>query len=166
VGISGTSLAPIGAASAESNGGVKIMPLGDSITDGFNVAGGYRIELWNKLVADNHRVDFVGSMVNGPATLGDRDHEGHSGWTIAQIDAQITGWLQTHQPRTILLHIGTNDMYNASQAPAQLGALLDRITGLAPDTEVFVATLVPFPQKRPVGAGLQRADPRNRQDPG
>ena len=146
-GMGGASLAPISPASAaQSNGGVKIMPLGDSITDGFNVAGGYRIELWNKLAAGNHTVDFVGSMSNGPASLGDRDHEGHSGWTISQIDAQITGWMRTSQPRTILLHIGTNDMYNASQAPAQLSALLDRITTLAPDTEVFVATLVPFPR--------------------
>ena len=32
-------------ASAESNGGVKIMPLGDSITEGTQVPGGYRIGL-------------------------------------------------------------------------------------------------------------------------
>ncbi|TYB41293.1 GDSL family lipase, partial [Microbispora tritici] len=31
-----------GAASAESNGGVRVMPLGDSITEGTQVPGGYR----------------------------------------------------------------------------------------------------------------------------
>jgi len=33
------------AASAESNGGVRVMPLGDSITEGTQVPGGYRIGL-------------------------------------------------------------------------------------------------------------------------
>lgn len=40
------------AAYAESNGDVKVVPLGDSITDGITVPGGF----------------------------GDPDHEGHSGW--------------------------------------------------------------------------------------
>src|SRR5215471_3584594 len=94
-----------GVASAESNGGVRVMPLGDSITDGFNVPGGYRVGLWQRLVAGGFSVDFVGSQFNGPATLGDHDHEGHSGWRIDQIDANIVGWLQTTTPRTVLLHI-------------------------------------------------------------
>ncbi|WP_235978607.1 SGNH/GDSL hydrolase family protein [Streptomyces lycii] len=125
---------------------VRVMPLGDSITDGFNVPGGYRVDLWQKLLAGGHEVDFVGSMANGPGELGDRDHEGHSGWTIAQIDQNIDNWLSTYTPRTILLHIGTNDMYGGDPggAPARLAALIDRITARAPDTELFVATIVPL----------------------
>lgn len=136
-------LAHVGVAQAESNGGVKIMPLGDSITDGYNVSGGYRIELWKKFVAGGYTVDFVGSGSNGPAALGDHDHEGHSGWTIAQIDSNITQWLQKYTPRTILLHIGTNDRYNISGASSRLGTLLDHITTQAPSAEVFVATIIP-----------------------
>src|SRR5215472_7541686 len=97
-------------ASAESNGGVKVMPLGDSITDGFVVPGGYRNGLWQRFTAAGYKVDFVGSLSNGPASLGDHDHEGHSGWRIDQIDANIVGWLNTQQPHTVLLHIGTNDV--------------------------------------------------------
>src|SRR3954453_11137248 len=84
----------IGTAHAESNGGVRVMPLGDSITDGFTVPGGYRIGLWQKFVAGGFPVDFVGSLSNGPAELGDHDHEGHSGWRIDQIDANIVNWLR------------------------------------------------------------------------
>ena len=40
---------PTGPASAESNGGVRVMPLGDSITEGTQVPGGYRIGLWQRL---------------------------------------------------------------------------------------------------------------------
>ncbi|MEV6706549.1 cellulose binding domain-containing protein [Micromonospora wenchangensis] len=130
-------------ANAESNGGVRVMPLGDSITDGFNVPGGYRIELWQRMVADGYRVDFVGSMFNGPSNLGDHDHEGHSGWTIAQIDANVVNWLRNTTPRTVLLHIGTNDMYNASGAPTRLSTLIDKITNTAPNADVFVATIIP-----------------------
>lgn len=132
---------------AESNGGVKIMPLGDSITDGFNVAGSYRTALWQKLVAGKYTVDFVGSLSNGPKALGDHDHEGHSGWTISQVDAKVVGWLKTYQPRTILMHIGTNDMYgSASTAAAGLGTLIDHITTQAPNAELFVAQIIPMPR--------------------
>ncbi|MFF0468404.1 cellulose binding domain-containing protein [Micromonospora zamorensis] len=131
-------------ASAESNGGVRVMPLGDSITDGFNVPGGYRIELWQRFTTGGYRVDFVGSQFNGPASLGDHDHQGHSGWTIAQIDANVVNWLRATNPRTVLLHIGTNDMYgDTSGAPGRLAALVDKITNNAPNAEVFVATIVP-----------------------
>ena len=136
---------PATSASAESNGGVKVMPLGDSITDGYTVAGGYRNTLWQLFGAGGYRVDFVGSLFNGPSSLGDHDHEGHSGWTISQIDAQVVGWLRTSNPHTVLLHIGTNDMYNESGAPARLGTLLDHITSTAPSAEVFVATIIPRP---------------------
>lgn len=104
----GLATAVAAPAQAESNGGVRVMPLGDSITDGFNVPGGYRINLWQRMAAGGHTVDFVGSGFNGPAALGDHGHEGHSGWRIWDLDANITGWMRTSAPRTVLLHIGTN----------------------------------------------------------
>ncbi|MBG0825790.1 lectin [Planomonospora sp. ID91781] len=136
-----------GAAGAESNGGVRVMPLGDSITEGTQVPGGYRIGLWQRMAAGRYTVDFVGSQYNGPGSLGDHDHEGHPGWRIDQIDANITGWLRTHTPRTVLLHIGTNDVlqnYNVSTAPQRLSTLIDHITAAAPGAEVFVATIIPL----------------------
>jgi len=143
--VAATALA-VGSANAESNGGVRVMPLGDSITDGLSVPGGYRIDLWQKLVAGGYTVDFVGSLSNGPASLGDHDHEGHSGWTIAQIDANIVNWLRTYTPHTILLHIGTNDMYGSDPAgaPSRLSTLIDHITAQAPQSELFVATIIPL----------------------
>lgn len=137
----------IGIANAESNGGVRVMPLGDSITEGTQVPGGYRIGLWQRLASNGYRVDLVGSQSNGPASLGDHDHEGHPGWRIDQIDANIVGWLNTYQPHTVLLHIGTNDVlqnYNVSTAPNRLSTLIDHIVATAPSAEVFVAQLTPL----------------------
>ncbi len=144
------------AARAESNGGVRVMPLGDSITEGTQVPGGYRIGLWQRLAAAGYRTDFVGSQFNGPAGLGDHDHEGHPGWRIDQVDAAVTGWLTATRPRTVLLHLGTNDVlqnYNLAGAPARLSALIDHITAAAPDADVFVATIIPLASANQEAAG-------------
>lgn len=126
-----------------SNGGVRILPLGDSITHGWQFPGGYRTRLWQNLAADGARIDFVGTQANG--TLPDPDHEGHGGWRIDQIDAQVVSWLNATDPRTVLLHIGTNDMIDPAVAPGavnRLSALIDKIRITKPDAEIFVATIV------------------------
>ncbi|MEV4461970.1 ricin-type beta-trefoil lectin domain protein, partial [Microbispora sp. NPDC049633] len=59
----------------------------------------------------------------------------------------ITRWLQTYTPRTVLLHIGTNDVlqnYNVSGAPQRLSTLIDHVTAAAPNADVFVATIIPL----------------------
>ena len=137
----------INPADAESNGGVRVMPLGDSITEGTQVPGGYRIGLWQRLAAAKYRIDLVGSQFNGPSNLGDHDHQGHPGWRIDQIDGSINGWLRNTTPRTVLLHIGTNDIlqnYNVSSAPNRLSTLIDHITTAVPSADVFVATIIPL----------------------
>jgi lysophospholipase L1-like esterase len=138
----GLGLAP---ATAET---VRIMPLGDSLTDGSRIPGGYRIELWQRLVGqDGRRIDFVGSLRNGPASLGDRDHEGHSGWRIDEILERVDEWLPRHRPDVVLLLIGTNDMlqdHAVTEAPARLGTLIDRVTALRPTATVLVASIPPL----------------------
>jgi lysophospholipase L1-like esterase len=132
---------------AASPDGVRVMPLGDSITDGVQTPGGYRTGLCQRLVANGYNVDFVGSLSNGPATQCGQNHEGHSGWRIDQIDANIVGWLGTARPHTVLLHIGTNDVLqndDLANAPNRLSTLIDHITATAPAAEVFVAQIIPL----------------------
>ncbi|USX53214.1 cellulose binding domain-containing protein [Lentzea sp. HUAS12] len=124
---------------------VRVMPLGDSITQGGSI-GGYRLDLGTRLRAAGRNVDFVGSLADGPGSMPDRNHEGHPGWTIAQVDANVVNWLRTYTPRTILLHIGTNDMYGSDPAgaPGRLSSLVDKITAQAPGADVFVSTIIPI----------------------
>ena len=76
------------AASAATLPPIRIMPLGDSITAGYNVAGGYRAPLYAGLTSLGYAVDFVGTQAdNGAGSLPDANHEGHSGLTIGGIDA-------------------------------------------------------------------------------
>jgi lysophospholipase L1-like esterase len=132
---------------------LKILPLGDSITYGViqyginTDSGGYRTSLWNKFVADGLKVDFVGSLSNGPASLGDKDHEGHRGFRIDQIAASVNGWLDTQQPDITLLTIGTNDLNWAgslSTEPYRLSALIDQITNRLPNAQLLVASIPPL----------------------
>ena len=106
---------------------VKIMPLGDSITEGgwmnhtdpdLNASFiAYRGELWTKLHNAGYTMDFVGSKVGGQDykdnndSSFDLDHEGHDGWRADEIDATVTDFLNSAHPDVVLLHIGTNDLY-------------------------------------------------------
>src|SRR5690349_14319971 len=138
---------PGSAAAAVASRPIKIMPLGDSITWGVgsSTTSSYRAALWTRLVNQaGYAVDFVGSQQSG--SLPDTDNEGHSGWRIDQIAADVNGWLATYQPDVVLLHIGTNDMnqnYQVDTAPQRLGALIDQILAARPAATVLVAKIVP-----------------------
>jgi lysophospholipase L1-like esterase len=129
---------------------IRIMPLGDSITygEGSSTGAGYRLPLWNDLSARGFHVEFVGSVQTGPASF-DRQNEGHPGWTIQQIAAEVVNWLLTYRPNIILVHIGTNDFVkndDPAQAPAHLSQLLNLITTTLPGATVIVAQILPLPR--------------------
>jgi lysophospholipase L1-like esterase len=127
----------------------KIMPLGDSITDGFGTAGGYRIELFTKARADGKSITFVGRFMNGPTMVAGesfpRSHEGTSGITIGGLDMTIPEPALNPDPHIVLLHIGTNDMRNANGASDRLATLMDQILTTLPDSLLVVSSIVPLP---------------------
>lgn len=129
---------------------VRVMPLGDSITAGLgsSTEAGYRLPLWNRVAAQaRYRVDYVGTQQAG--TVPDRDHEGHRGWKIGEIRAQIDGWLTTARPQYVILHIGINDLaWGADPAVAagQLTELVDRIQARQPGVIILLLGLIPTSQ--------------------
>ncbi len=130
-----------------------IMPLGDSITDGDN-NGGYRGFLYKQLTADSYDVDFVGTLERGASDV-DPDHEGHSGWTIGQIHANLTTFLDLNPPETVLLMIGTNNILggqSAEDATAALSNLLNTLFDQAPEVDLFLGELTPIDPDRWSGA--------------
>jgi lysophospholipase L1-like esterase len=116
------------------------MPMGDSITEGFEIDQSYRRYLQDHLTADGIDFDFVGSHQrtivtppDGGPTWGiiswqkdyrgpyDIDFEGHGGWqagrTISEVGygdfmlAQQIGFdLPAYNPHVVLLMIGINDL--------------------------------------------------------
>ncbi len=140
-------------------GPCKIMPFGDSITEGCcNFMGGYRVGLFQLAREAGHEITFVGSASNGPAMVDGvpfpQDHEGHGGYTIEDEPARNTNGIApfvgpsmaSYMPDIITLMIGTNDLngnIDVQDAPRRLGALLDSIFEADPDVLVILAQIVP-----------------------
>jgi lysophospholipase L1-like esterase len=129
----------------------KILPLGDSITDGLTTPGGYRIELFRKARVANQHITFVGSRMNGPTTVDGvsfpPNHEGHLGFTIDQVASLVPTPALLSTPNIVLLMAGTNDVRqiaNLAMAPQRLGVLMDKIFNANPSSLVVVAQLTPL----------------------
>jgi len=143
---------------------VKIMPLGDSITQG---GTHYRYNLWHKL-ADNgyNNINFVGShdvLVGDTydSQLYDKDHEGHAGWTTDDVlygggrpeggTGNINIWLAGLQatdeiPDIVLMHLGTNDInagHSASGTIGEMKDVIDILRSYNPNVTVLVAQVIP-----------------------
>lgn len=136
---------------------IRYMPLGDSITDGFGIPGGYRTVLWQQLVETDHdHIDFVGSRSGGPPALGDREHQGLTGWCIAgtcrhdgqdTVLPQLYRWLVEYRPDIISIHLGTNDLATGSSGATtakRLDQLVGRIYADRPDTYVVLIQTIPM----------------------
>jgi GDSL-like lipase/acylhydrolase family protein len=157
-----------------ATGACKVLPLGDSITDGLTVAGGYRIELFHLALAADKELTYVGGSQNGPTMVDGvpfpRAHEGHSGWTISQIDGIVPAPALGVNPHIVLLHIGTNDMNSATAgAPDRLGALIDQIITTLPNALLVVSNIIPFPGRASAVTTYNAAVPgvvRTRSDAG
>jgi len=154
---------------------LTILPLGDSITWGYTTAGpvngGYRARLYQDFKAHGQTVHFVGSIADTYskylASVHETHHEGHGGYLISQITANLDGlgtetpvssnngghWLDgttAHSalnPDVILLHAGTNDFIkgaNAATAAARMDLLLQKLTRLRPKACLLVAGIIPM----------------------
>jgi lysophospholipase L1-like esterase len=109
------------------------------------------VALFARARAAGKHITFTGSLQNGPLLVGGeafpRNHDGRSGWTIAQIATTIPRPALTGSPHIVLLHAGTNDVYaheNAAAIADELEALLDRLERAAPQALIVVAQIVPL----------------------
>ncbi len=137
---------------------VRILPLGDSITDGqHGTLAGYRGPLHDLLDAAHYPVQFVGSMTDNnfnALPVDQQHHEGHSGYQIGALQDNLRNWAgPTGSPADIvLLMAGTNDIvFNNETDWGNVGSRLSRLissivnkdTGLLPKSRLIVAQLTP-----------------------
>jgi acyl-CoA thioesterase I len=133
-----------------SNATVKIMPLGDSITQSTKGLHSYRYYLWHVLGNNGYHVDFVGSqrgVGNGPPADSDfdMDHEGHAGWRADEILARIQAWATAASPDFVLLHIGTNDLcqkQTVDSTVSDIGGIIDVLRAVNPRIHILLAELI------------------------
>lgn len=151
--------------SAEENADdVKIMSLGDSITDGYWTAGGYRKYLYHELELKGYsNIDMVGMKgsdnasfsYNGETVTYDDNYSGYSGYAIQYITGTETrqGILETIQetdminvckPDIILLQIGTNDIlsnYNEGITDRLKNLVNTILSDMEADDIIYVSTI-------------------------
>ena len=151
---------------------IRIMPLGDSITEGYPDDNGYRRYLYKKLVdTTGYNVNFVGGITQGSPADFDRDHEGHGGWQaggtnppppgyqVPFLSDHLSQYLIQQKPQIVLLHIGTNDISETGsfwiKTPSQIADtiryLMDLIYNNNPNTKTILARIInrntPYPAK-------------------
>jgi hypothetical protein len=127
---------------------VRIMPLGDSITNGYispaigdDFRVGYRQKLYFDLIDIGYDQDFVGSLTRGKLAypVFDIDNEGHGGWNSYDIAGSVYAWLQTNPPDIVLLHIGTNSLEVSAQG---VELILNEIDRFSEDITVVLAKII------------------------
>jgi lysophospholipase L1-like esterase len=144
---------------------VKIMPVGDSITEGKYITGGYRKPLYQLLKDNGYFVTFVGKEDNGePANdtgfSTSMENPNHEGYGSARIDMLLNGGttekhtalpiktsLVNNNPDVVLIMLGTNDilgMTPTNRMQQTMEKLVSSIFEQNPDATVILASIPPI----------------------
>ena len=131
-----------------TGGTVRVMPLGDSITGS---PGCWRALLWQRLQQAGHtEVDFVGTLpAQGCGFAYDGENEGHGGFLATNVanQNQLPAWLAATDPDVVLMHFGTNDVWN-NLSPATILAAFTKLVGQMrasnPAMRILVAQILPM----------------------
>lgn len=143
---------------------LRVLPLGDSITDDYT-----RYQTWKGLVEAGYVVDFVGTQTSIPSSSNgdvpdvngqpfDQDHEGHAAWAATDMLAgkeeepdagRLELWLEeTPEADVVLLHIGTNDIGRLGSDPQRVVDRTSRIVfqlqQAMPEATILVAQITPL----------------------
>jgi chitodextrinase len=143
---------------------LKIMPLGDSLTQGGvngsnggtldpTTINGYRLELWNQLTSAGYGVDYVGEGQLGNSLLPDQDENGESGACIMMSPCgggtmypKTANWITTEQPDVVIMQGGANDYSHSisdEQNTANMESWIQLVWATKPDVKIIV-TGVPY----------------------
>lgn len=144
---------------------LRILPLGDSITQANRNHKSYRYNLWAKLTDAGIDFDFVGSLKSNyggnpewPEYRGrsfDPDHEGHWGWRADEIlygmsgeeEGNLSIWLDTYTPDIVLMHLGTNDiaqLQDLRETANELRQIIGSLRAENPNVIILLSNLIPI----------------------
>jgi lysophospholipase L1-like esterase len=146
---------------------VKIMPLGDSVTEGKGVSTGcgYRQVLQDMLKAGGYTATFVGKEDNGQPEnetgcskgMANPNHEGYGSARIGMLlgggtaekhtALPIKQTMANDDPDVVLLMAGTNDVFGITATDKMkdtMTKLVESIFAAKPDVTVVLASIVPI----------------------
>lgn len=131
---------------------IRIMPIGDSITETNTGHASWRYWFYKALVNDGYAIDLVGSqhgVFGGPPLYSDfdADHEAHSAWQTATMAASIASFATTADPEVAILHMGNTDLVQGvpvSFALLGITQILEQLRSARPNTPIVLAQVVPI----------------------
>ena len=144
---------------------VKIMLIGDSVTEGLDSDGSYRRYLDGMLRRDGHLIDFVGSRKKHnddktePANYEyDVDHEGHWGKSPAWMAENMQSLLASNVPDVAVIHLGTEDIISSKLAAEPLadgivkniGKVVDTLRARNGNMNIVLSAIIPVTGKQDV----------------
>jgi lysophospholipase L1-like esterase len=135
-------------------GTLRIVLLGDSITEGSCTSQ----LLWQNLrEAGVESFDMVGTRKNTQecgVQDADGDNEGHSGYLATRMvddgpnAAELVAWCNADRGDVVLMHLGTNDIWQQDIEPAKIldafSKILTQLRTVQPNVSVFVAQIIPM----------------------
>jgi lysophospholipase L1-like esterase len=152
-GLTSTATVTVNVSGGGSSQTWRIMPVGDSITEASGSRNSYRRPLWHSLNDAGYDINFVGSQSGNrdgqvPNPDFDTDHEGHWGWRADRFlnNNNIRNWATTHRPDVVLIHLGTNDIFNGQSVSGtinEISQIIDEMRSVNPDIIVLVAQIIP-----------------------
>lgn len=119
----------------------RIMPVGDSITQGGATFSNWRYGLWEKLYTAGYLIEYVGSR-KGPSRIGDLNHEGYGGKNSGFLAATVPGNFKKHPADIVLLHAGHNQFADQKPVPQILKdteALIEGFRAVNPKVIILLA---------------------------
>ncbi|KAK4244767.1 carbohydrate esterase [Corynascus novoguineensis] len=132
---------------------LRIMPLGDSITE----ITCWRALVWDQLAEAGYadQVQYVGSQQSNPQNCQpktanwDQHHEGHSGWLAIDIaNNYLTNWLRSTPADIVMFMLGTNDVvrgHTTDEIIAAYTKMVGIIRAANPSTKIIVDLVIPLP---------------------
>jgi len=136
---------------------LKILPLGNSITQSKIPHFSYRYNLWKELIDSGIKFDFVGSLDSNfqgkpswPDYRGfqfDSDNEGHWGWRADELLDSLPVWLTGYTPNIVLMHVGSNDCNQNNSTLSTVQEITQIINLLRADNSevsILLAKLIPW----------------------
>lgn len=119
----------------------RIMPVGDSITEGGSTFSNWRYGLWEKLYQAGYLIEYVGSR-KSPSRIGELSHEGYGGKNSAFLAATVPRNFKRNPADIVLLHAGHNQFADRKPVPQMLRdteALIARFRAVNPKVIVLLA---------------------------
>ena len=124
---------------------IRIMPVGDSITEGGASFSNYRYPLWERLFTAGYTVEYVGSR-KSESRIGPLCHEGYGGKNAGFLAGVVVGNFRQHPADIVLLHAGHNYFANDRPVPEIIAAHESMISGFRttnPRVTILLAQPIP-----------------------